>query len=115
LEDKQRKQLVTDRRHATALIQAHNRGEIQKQLNTSRFEYVEYLFEFYIYFFCNSQTLTTDRPSTRNDTILLNMEERARKRYELKTEREAKRRAIEEEKIAKVQRMEIKIQKIIFV
>jgi len=36
------------------------------------------------------------------------MDERARKRYELKTEREAKRRAIEEEKLAKVQRMEIK-------
>lgn len=32
------------------------------------------------------------------------MEERARKRYELKTEREAKRRAFEEEKLAKVQR-----------
>lgn len=44
LEDKQRKQLATDRRHATALIQAHNRGELQKQLNTSRFEYVEIIF-----------------------------------------------------------------------
>jgi hypothetical protein len=33
------------------------------------------------------------------------MEERARRRYALKTEREAKRRAIEEEKLAKVQRM----------
>jgi len=37
--------------------------------------------------------------------LLVNMEERARKRYALKTEREAKRRAIEEEKFAKVQRM----------
>jgi hypothetical protein len=43
MEEKQRKQLMTDRRHATALIQAHNRGELQKQLNTSRLEYVEYL------------------------------------------------------------------------
>jgi hypothetical protein len=40
MEEKQRKQLVTDRRHATALIQAHNRGELQKQLNTARVEYV---------------------------------------------------------------------------
>jgi hypothetical protein len=43
MEENQRKQLVTDRRHATALIQAHNRGELPKQLNTSRFEYVEQL------------------------------------------------------------------------
>ncbi len=42
MEEKQRKQLITDRRHATALIQAHNRGELQQQLNTTRFEYVEY-------------------------------------------------------------------------
>lgn len=32
------------------------------------------------------------------------MEERARRRYALRTEREAKRRANEEEKLAKVQR-----------
>ena len=36
--------------------------------------------------------------------ILANMEERARKRETLRTEREAKRRAIEEEKLARVQR-----------
>jgi hypothetical protein len=42
MEEKQRKQLAIDRRHATALIQAHNRGELQKQLNISRLEYVEY-------------------------------------------------------------------------
>jgi hypothetical protein len=53
--------------------------------------------------FFNRQTLT-DRPSTRGEMLLINMEERARKRYALKTEREAKRRAIEEEKLAKVQR-----------
>ncbi|CAF0731883.1 unnamed protein product [Rotaria sp. Silwood1] len=88
MEEKQRKQLITDRRHATALIQAHNRGELQKQLNTSRLD----------------QTLT-DRPTARNDMLLANMEERARRRYALKTEREAKRRAIEEEKLAKVQQM----------
>ncbi|CAF3107753.1 unnamed protein product [Rotaria socialis] len=88
LEEKQRKQLVNDRRHATALIQAHNRGEIQKQLNTSRLDLT-----------------LTDRPTTRNDMILLNMEERARRRNALKTEREAKRRAIEDEKLAKVQQM----------
>ncbi|CAF4077701.1 unnamed protein product [Rotaria sp. Silwood2] len=87
-EEKQRKQLVTDRRHATALIQAHNRGELQQQLNTSRLD----------------QTFT-DRPTTRNDMWLANMEERARRRYTLKTEREAKRRAIEDEKLAKVQQM----------
>lgn len=40
MEEKQRKQLITDRRHATALIQAHNRGELQKQLHTTRSEYV---------------------------------------------------------------------------
>ncbi|UJR25206.1 hypothetical protein I4U23_006558 [Adineta vaga] len=90
MEEKQRKQLVTDRRHATALIQAHNRGELQKQLNTSRLD---------------NQSVITDRPSTRNDIILLNMEERARKRHELKTEREIKRRAMEEEKISKIQQM----------
>ena len=39
--------------------------------------------------------------------ILMNMEERARKRYEMKTEREIKRRAIEEEKLAKIQRTKI--------
>ena len=49
MEDKQRKQLVTDRRHATALIQAHNRGELQKQLNTTRLEYVEYIFNLISY------------------------------------------------------------------
>ncbi len=58
----------------------------------------------YLISFFNSQTLT-DRPSNRSDMLLVNMEERARKRYALKTEREAKRRAIEEEKFAKVQRM----------
>ena len=40
MEEKQRKQLTTDRRHATALIQAHNRGEL-KQFSTSRLEYVK--------------------------------------------------------------------------
>ncbi|CAF1316067.1 unnamed protein product [Adineta steineri] len=89
MEDKQRKQLVTDRRHATALIQAHNRGDLQKQLNTSRFD----------------QPTVSDRPSTRSETLLLNMEERARKRYEIKTERDAKRRAVEEEKLARVQQL----------
>jgi hypothetical protein len=64
LEQKQRQQLIDDRRHATALIQAHDRGE----------------------------------------SFLSNMEERARLRLAMKTEREAKRRAIEEEKLAKVQR-----------
>jgi hypothetical protein len=47
MEERQRKQLTTDRRHATALIQAHNRGELQKQFNTSRLEYVKY-FVFYL-------------------------------------------------------------------
>ena len=52
MEEKQRKQLVTDRRHATALIQAHNRGEIPKQFNTSRLEYFEYfLFNIYLILF----------------------------------------------------------------
>ncbi|CAF0795052.1 unnamed protein product [Rotaria sordida] len=88
MEEKQRKQLITDRRHATALIQAHNRGELQKQFNTSQLD----------------QTLT-DRPTTRNDMLLANMEERARRRYTLKTERETKRRAIEEEKFVKVQQL----------
>jgi hypothetical protein len=37
--------------------------------------------------------------------LLVNMEDRARRRYALKTEREAKRRAIEEERVAKIQRM----------
>jgi hypothetical protein len=41
------------------------------------------------------------------------MEERARRRYTLRTEREAKRRAIEEEKLAKVQRMKKKTEKLI--
>lgn len=36
--------------------------------------------------------------------MLVNMEERARHRHTLRTEREAKRRAIEEEKFARVQR-----------
>ena len=40
MEEKQRKQLVTDRRHATSLIQAHDRGELSKQLNTTRLEYI---------------------------------------------------------------------------
>jgi hypothetical protein len=44
MEEKQRKQLVNDRRHATALIQAHNRGELQKQLNTSRLECVKNIY-----------------------------------------------------------------------
>jgi hypothetical protein len=52
--------------------------------------------------------VVTDRPSTRGEMLLLNMEERARKRYELRTERETKRRAIEEEKLAKVQRTSIR-------
>jgi hypothetical protein len=43
MEERQRVQLVTDRRHATALIQAHNRGELSKQLTTSRIEYVDQL------------------------------------------------------------------------
>ncbi len=51
MEDKQRIQLVTDRRHATALIQAHNRGELSKQLNTSRLEYIDYLIFKYFYFY----------------------------------------------------------------
>lgn len=55
----------------------------------------------------NSQTLT-DRPSTRGGMLLANMEERARRRESIRTEREAKRRAIEEEKLARVQRMETK-------
>lgn len=38
MEDKQRMQLAADRRHATALIQAHNRGELSKQFNTNRLE-----------------------------------------------------------------------------
>ena len=38
MEEKQRMQLAVDRRHATALIQAHNRGELSKQFNTSRLE-----------------------------------------------------------------------------
>ena len=50
-----------------------------------------------------SQTIS-DRPSTRGETLLTTMEERARQRNALKTEREARRRAIEEEKMAKVQR-----------
>ncbi len=37
--------------------------------------------------------------------LLANMEERARRRSALKTERETKRRALEEEKLVKVQRM----------
>jgi hypothetical protein len=41
------------------------------------------------------------------------MEERARRRYALRTEREAKRRAIEEEKLAKVQRRKNKTEKLI--
>lgn len=57
----------------------------------------------------------SDRPSTRNDTILTNMEERARRRYALKTEREAKRRAIEEEKQAKIQRKKISNSKTIII
>ena len=36
--------------------------------------------------------------------MLVNMEERARHRNALRTEREAKRRAIEEEKFARIQR-----------
>jgi hypothetical protein len=56
--------------------------------------------------FFNSQTLT-DRPSTRSDMFLTNMQERARKRDALKSEREAKRRAIEDEKLLKVQRIKI--------
>ena len=40
MEEKQRKQLVDDRRHATALIQAHNRGELQKLFDTNRLEYM---------------------------------------------------------------------------
>jgi hypothetical protein len=44
MEEKQRKQLINDRRHATALIQAHNRGELQKQLNTSRLECVKNIY-----------------------------------------------------------------------
>ena len=51
----------------------------------------------------SSQTLT-DRVSTRSDLMLVNMEERARQRNALKNEREAKRRAIEEEKLTRVQR-----------
>ncbi len=52
MEEKQRIQLVTDRRHATALIQAHNRGELSKQLNnTSRLEYIDYLIFKYFYFY----------------------------------------------------------------
>ena len=39
MEEKQRKQLTIDRRHATALIQAHNRGELK--FSTSRLEYVK--------------------------------------------------------------------------
>ena len=42
----------------------------------------------------------------RSDMLLINMEERARHRSALKTEREARRRAIEDEKLAKVQRKE---------
>lgn len=39
MEEKQKKQLVTDRKHATALIQAHNRGELPKQFSlTNRTE-----------------------------------------------------------------------------
>lgn len=38
LEEKQRKQLINDRRHATALIQAHQRGDLAKQMSTSRIE-----------------------------------------------------------------------------
>jgi hypothetical protein len=41
MEERQRIQLVTDRRHATALIQAHNRGELSKQLATTRLEFVD--------------------------------------------------------------------------
>ena len=43
MEERQRLQLVTDRRHATALIQAHNRAELSKQLTTSRIECVDQL------------------------------------------------------------------------
>jgi hypothetical protein len=50
MEERQRMQLVTDRRHATALIQAHNRGELSKQLTTSRFECVNQLVLFYFNF-----------------------------------------------------------------
>lgn len=51
----------------------------------------------------------TERTSSRNDSILMNMEERARRRNALKAEREAKRRAIEEEKLTRVQRMSSEI------
>ena len=46
----------------------------------------------------------TDRTTSRNDSVLSNMDERARRRNALRTEREAKRRAVEEEKLARVQR-----------
>lgn len=51
MEEKQRKQLTTDRRHATALIQAHNRGELQKQLNTTRTEYLSFFLNLILYLF----------------------------------------------------------------
>jgi hypothetical protein len=45
-----------------------------------------------------------DRSSIRSDSLLANMEERARRRYTLKMERETRRQAIEDNKLARVQR-----------
>ena len=59
-----------------------------------------------IFAFPFDRSTERDQLSMRSDMLLINMEERARQRSALKTEREARRRAIEEEKLAKVQRKE---------
>ncbi|CAF1343230.1 unnamed protein product, partial [Didymodactylos carnosus] len=110
-EQMHRKQLTSDRRHATAIIHAFNNGELKKRSNSISKTLSERSNEAdNIQNTSESQTnrtkvldLSSISTSSKQTEFVKNMEERAKRRQMLKTEREEKRRQIEDEKLAKVQ------------